>query len=161
MLELLQRCATLPVRDLAAGEVLIAEGDAPGAMYVLASGSLAVRKGGSSIATIEAPGSAVGEVGALLDIPATATVVATSDARVHVAENGRALLHEDADVAVLVARLLAERLHLVTTFLADLQRQYGGAGGSLAVVDAVLASLVQRSGPAARPGSARDPDPLY
>ncbi|HEX9258927.1 MAG TPA: cyclic nucleotide-binding domain-containing protein [Acidimicrobiales bacterium] len=161
MIEMLERCAALPERSLATGDVLVAEGDAPGALHVLVEGVLVVRKGDVQVAAIDRPGACVGEVGLLLGIPATATVVATTPVRVLTATDGTRFLQDDPQVAVFVARMLAERLHLVTTFLADLRRQYGGSGGSLAVVDTVLANLMQQSGPAARPGSARDPDPLY
>ena len=59
----------------------------------------------------------------------------------------------------LVAIGLAERLNLVTTYLADLKHQYGDAPG-IAMVGEVLARLAERQAPPARPGSARDPDPL-
>ena len=55
---------------------------------------------------------------------------------------------------------LAERLDLVTTYLADLKDQYGDAPGLSMVAD-VLSTLSQHPGTTARPGSARDPDPEY
>ena len=61
---------------------------------------------------------------------------------------------------MLVADGLAERLNFVTTYLADLKLQYGDAPG-LSMVSDVLQRLAHRQGPAARPGSARDPDPEY
>jgi CRP/FNR family cyclic AMP-dependent transcriptional regulator len=59
-----------------------------------------------------------------------------------------------------VAVGLAERLNFVTTYLADLKQQYGDAPG-LSMVSHVLQHLGHRHGPAARPGSARDPDAEY
>ena len=59
-----------------------------------------------------------------------------------------------------MATVLAERLSFVTTYLADLKHQYGDAPG-LAMVSDVLKELAAHQGPAARPGSARDPDPEY
>lgn len=161
MHELLRRVATLPERTFAAGESLVNDGERGPELYVLIEGTLEVRKLDARISTITEPGACIGEVGLLLGTPATATVVAVTPTRVHVAEDGAALLHSDPEVTVLVARMLAERLNLVTTFLADLRHQYGGEGGSLAVVDQVLANLVQRPGATAEPGSRRDPDPLY
>jgi CRP/FNR family transcriptional regulator, cyclic AMP receptor protein len=161
MQELLQRVAGLPERTFEPGEELRTDGERAPELYVLIEGELEVRKGNTRISTISDPGAAIGEVGLLLDRPATATVVAVTPTRVHVADDGAELLRTDPGVTVLVARMLAARLDLVTTFLADLRDQYGDANGSLAVVDSVLASLVQRPEPTARPGSARDPDPLY
>ena len=48
----------------------------------------------------------------------------------------------------------------MTSYLADLKNQYGDAPG-LTMVSEVLSLLAQRQVPAARPGSARDPDPEY
>ncbi|MGD9792661.1 MAG: Crp/Fnr family transcriptional regulator [Acidimicrobiia bacterium] len=161
MIELLERFAAMPRRTFAPGEALVTDGQRSAALYVLVEGSLEVRKGDTRISVISAPGACIGEVGLLLGLPATATVIALTETVMYVAEDGATLLRTDPEITVLVARMLAERLNLITTFLADLRRQYGGETGSLAVVDTVLSSLSQRTGPAARPGSARDPDPLY
>jgi len=161
MLELLEQCESLPQHNLAVGDTLISEGEPSTALWVLAEGTLEVRKGDLRVAVISDPGACVGEVGLLVGIPATATVVAVTPVRVHVAADGAGFLRERPEVAVLVARVLADRLYLVTTFLTDLQRQYGGTGGSLAVVDSVLSALLERSGPTSEPGSAREPDPRY
>jgi CRP/FNR family cyclic AMP-dependent transcriptional regulator len=161
MLDLLERCGDLPVRTFAPGELLVEDGVRHPEIYVLIDGELEIRKGDVRISTISEPGACIGEVGLLMDTPATATVVAATQVRAHVAEDGAELLRTDPEVTFVVARMLAQRLDLVTNFLADLRRQYGGESGSLAVVDTVLASLVQRPGASARPGSVRDPDPLY
>ena len=55
---------------------------------------------------------------------------------------------------------LAERLNFVSTYLADLKDQYGDATG-LSMVSEVLSRLAEKQVVAARPGSARDPDPDY
>jgi MFS family permease len=58
------------------GQVLIAEGDAGDAYYVLESGALAVTKGGVPIRVCERRGEGVGEIALLRDVPRTATVTA-------------------------------------------------------------------------------------
>lgn len=161
MLDLLERCADLPRASFAPGELLVEDGVQHSRIYVLIDGELEIRKGGVKISTIAQPGACIGEVGLLLGTPATATVVAASPVTVHVAEDGAALLRTDPEFTFIVARMLAQRLDLVTSFLADLRQQYGGESGSLAVVDTVLASLAQRPGATAAPGSRRDPEPLY
>jgi CRP-like cAMP-binding protein len=161
MLDLLERCAELPRRSFAAGETLVEDGVRHPEIYVLIDGELEVRKGDVRISTIDQPGACIGEVGLLMGTPATATVLAATPVTVHVAEDGAELLRTDPEVTFVVARMLAQRLDLVTNFLADLRQQYGGESGSLAVVDTVLANLAQRPGTSARPGSLRDPDPLY
>jgi hypothetical protein len=76
---------------------------------------------------------------------------------------GEAIVEEggaSAGIWVLVAVGLAERLNFVTTYLADRNHQYSDAPG-LSMVSDVLTRLAQRTGPVARPGSAREPDPAY
>lgn len=161
MTDLLHLVNDLPERSYRAGEVLLSDGSDHREVMVLIEGTLRIEKGGSTISTISRAGAVIGEVGILLNRPATATVVAATNVRVFVADDGAALLTTDPRVTFAVAEMLAERLDLVTTFLADLRQQYGDGSGSLAVVDEVLTSLMQRSGPRAQPGSVRDPDPLH
>ena len=156
---MLARTAGLPEITLAAGDTLVREGDAGSSLWVLVSGALQVRKGGIAISTIKLPGAVIGEISLLLDAPYSATVVASEACVLRHAADGRALLAEPA-ITQLVARGLAARLTLVTTYLADLKHQYGEAPG-LSMVHDVLNQLAQRQGAPARPGSARDPNPEY
>jgi CRP/FNR family transcriptional regulator, cyclic AMP receptor protein len=150
----------LPQVELAPGEPLVREGGPAGAIWVLVSGALQVRKGGVVVNTIDRPGALIGEVSALLGTAYTATVEATAPCVLRHAADGQALLASDPAITRLVAVGLAERLNFVTTYLADLKHQYGEAPG-LAMVADVLSQLAQRQGPPARPGSAREPDPDY
>lgn len=152
--------AHLPEISVAAGAIVVQEGGAPGAIWVLVSGALQVRKGSVVVNTITQPGALIGEVSVLLDVPASATVEAIGPTVLRHAANGHALLASDPAITRLVAIGLAERLNFVTTYLADLKHQYGDAPG-LSMVSDVLRQLAQRQGPVARPGSARDPDPDY
>jgi CRP/FNR family cyclic AMP-dependent transcriptional regulator len=102
----------------------------------------------------------VGEISLLLDTTYGATVQATSNCALRYAADGQALLSSDPAITRLVAVGLAERLNVVTAYLADLKHQYGDAPG-LSMVSDVLSELAQRQSPAARPGSARDPEPEY
>lgn len=150
----------LPVLEFAAGDVVVAEGGAPGGVWVLESGSLRITKGGREVNRTTRPGSLIGEVSILLQIPNSASVEAAEPCVMRYAADGRALLESDPRIMRLVAAGLAERLNFVTTYLADLQQQYGDAPG-LAMVPDVLRRLAERQAPAARPGSSRDPDPDY
>ena len=47
-----------------------------------------------------------------------------------------------AGVALLIARMLAQRLNVANTYLADLKRQYAGHGTHLAMVGEVLQSMI-------------------
>lgn len=161
MEELLARCAHLPKVTLDAGDVLVSEGSTTGALQVLESGRVAVRKGDTPIAVIERRGACFGEMAALLDMPHTATVEALEPTTVRIARDARGFLSDDPTAALLVARILAGRLQLVTSYLADLREQYGEHEGGLGMVDTVLSRLSGHVGQTFEPGSARDPDPLY
>ena len=150
----------LPEVVLAPGDTLVREGNPNGPVWVLVSGELTVSKGGTEVNTISLPGAVIGEMSLLLGLDHGATVVAATPARLRVAEDGAALLASDPAVMRLVAEGLARRLNFVTTYLADLKEQYGDAPG-LSMVSDVLSTLSHHGQTAARPGSARDPDPDY
>ncbi len=160
MQNMLALSAHLPELEFAPGDTVVHEGGAAGGLWVLVSGALQVRKGGVLVNTITQPGALVGEISVLLDAAHSATVEATERSVLRHAADGQALLSSHPDIARLMAVGLAERLHFVTTYLADLKHQYGDAPG-LSMVSDVLSRLAQRQAPAARPGSARDPDPDY
>ena len=157
---MLELAADLPVLDLAVGDTLVEEGRVTGAIWVLESGTLAVTKAGQRVNVIDQPGAIIGEVAVILGGGATASVIATTPSRVRHAADGDAFLRRDASIAIHVAQGLARRLDLVTTYLADLKRQYTGTPG-LDMVDEVLGRLATTSRAPAQPGSARDPDPEY
>jgi CRP-like cAMP-binding protein len=152
--------AHLPERVFEPGDVVVREGDAGGAMWVLVSGALKVRKAGVVVNTIDRPGAIVGEVSALLGSAYSATVESTERSVLREAADAQALLDSHPAITRLVAVGLAERLHVVTTYLADLKAQYGDAPG-LSMVPAVLGQLSANTLERARPGSARDPNPDY
>jgi CRP-like cAMP-binding protein len=160
MMDMLSLSAHLPEIKFATGETVVAEGGSTAALWVLVSGALQVRKGRVVVNTVTRPGALVGEISVLLDTVNSATVEATQPSVLRFAEDGRALLASDPGITRLVAMGLAERLNFVTTYLADLKHQYGEAPG-LTMVSDVLRQLAERQAPAARPGSARDPDPEY
>ena len=157
---LLDLTAHLPEVELAAGDVLLREGDRTGSMWVLVSGRVDVLRDGVRVSAIDAPGAAFGEISVLLDSDHSATVVAASPVRLRHATDGRAFLLSSPDVLLFLAEGLAGRLDVITRYLADLRNQYAGAPG-LDMVGDVLGRLVDHDGPPPRPGSARDPDPEY
>ncbi len=138
----------------------MAEGGQTGTMFVLVSGSLEVTSRQTRIAAIDEPGSAIGEIAALLDTTHGATVTATSEAKVHVIDDPTTLLAE-GDTALEVARTLAGRLDRMVGYLADVKAQYAEAGGHLELLDEILGELTFGSQPRAEGGSERDPEPPY
>jgi len=158
--EMLTLSAHLPQQVFEVGDVIVREGESGGALWVLVTGALQVRKAGIVVNHITRPGAVIGEVSALLQCAYSATVEATERSTLHHAADGPALLESHPAIARLVAVGLAERLNFVTTYLADLKAQYADVPG-LNMVSAVLRELSERRGERARPGSARDPNPDY
>ena len=156
---MLDFCADLPERSFAAGEVILEEGTTSAALYILIEGELEVLKGDFQIRTVSDPGAIFGEVSALLGIPHTATVRALTACRVHAVDEANAFLRSHRDIAYGVAELLAQRLHSITTYLADLKRQYEDQEDHLGMVDEVLETLTHQQSERVDVGSDRDPDP--
>ncbi len=146
MREILAHFRDIPLRTLSDKEVLLKEGGRTGHLYALADGRLEVLRGDTQVAILEEPGSLIGEMAVLLESPHTATARALGEARVHVIEDGAAFLSAHPELAWLVARLLARRLNAATTYLADIKRQFAGAGNHLEMVGEVLESLMHQQG---------------
>ena len=160
MKDMLTLTEHLPEVTYQTGEIVITEGGDSTGVWILVTGSLQITKSGKVVNRITQPGALVGEMSILLDVPDSATVAAAEPCRMRYAEDGEALLTSNPQFIHLVAVGLAERLNFVTTYLADLKKQYGDAPG-LAMVPEVLQALAQRSHAPAQPGSLRDPDPDY
>jgi len=156
--DLLELCADLPEEATPAGEVLIAEGTTPGRMLVLVSGSVTVERDGVALARIDTPGAVFGEMSAVLDKPATATLRAESPARVRVIDDPQTFLTEQPGVALAVLRMTAARLDGLTQYVADVKAQLAGSEGHLGMVGQILDTLVHHQAPPVRPGSVRDPE---
>ena len=156
----LDHCRGLPERIFEPGEILIREG-APGPLFVLAEGAVEILKGDLRINIIDEAGAIFGEVSALLGIPPTATVKALERSRTFVADDGVAFLSTRPELTLMIARMLAQRLTSVTSYLADIKRQFEDQKGHLGIVDEVLETLVteQSTGDRITRGSDREPDP--
>jgi CRP-like cAMP-binding protein len=161
MSALLRACQNLPTRELDVGDVLIREGQQQESLFVVASGTFAVSRGGSPVATIEDPGAVLGETAMLLGTTHGATVTATSTAVVHVVSDVEEFIADDNERLLEIARILARRLDRLSRYLGDVRAQNGGAGGHLQLLDEVLSELAFGQHQDLEPGSERDPDPLY
>ena len=161
MEELLSLADGFARRSLEPGEVLLVDGQPVPALFVLIEGALRIEKAGVAIAAVTVPGACVGEMSLLLGVDATADVVAGAPSVVAVIDDAPSMLANDARLPLALAQLLATRLQVMTTYLADIKRQYGDHEGGLGMVDVVLGSLMQGAGTRSRLGSERDPDPEY
>ena len=62
-------------------------------------------------------------------------------------------------MVLLIAQLLAERLYVATTYLADLMHQYASHGGDLSMVGEILQAMINLPPTQVSPGSDRQSDP--
>jgi CRP/FNR family cyclic AMP-dependent transcriptional regulator len=161
MTELLTLAQDCPRRTLESEEVLITDGSPSDEVYVLLDGALRIEKVGVVIASLREIGACVGEMSLLLGSPATATVVASEPSVVAVIEDAPAMLEGTTDLSLALARMLARKLAVMTTYLVDLKQQYADHEGGLGMVDVVLDSLMRSSGTRTQLGSDRDPTPEY
>jgi len=102
---------------IAPGMVLIEQGGKTGQLYVLKSGQLEVSRDGKHVSTIRTPGSVVGEMSVLLDVPQTVTVQAISEVEYFVVDNAIEVLRTHPDWLLQIARLLAQRVNATTALL--------------------------------------------
>ena len=159
MREILEYCIGGIRRKVSPGDLVVHEGGRTGHLYVLIEGRLEVVKGDTVVASITEPGAVVGEMSVLLDQPHTATVRAAADSTIYEFSDAASCLREQPELALLIARLLAQRLNVANTYLVDIKRQYAGHGNHLAMVGDILQSMINLSPTQVSPGSDRQSDP--
>ncbi len=150
-------CKDLPTATFDPGEVLLAEGASTGRLYMLVEGTVEILKGDFAINRVSDRGATFGDMAVLLNIPHMATVRAVTRCVVHVTEQGDAFLQSRPEIAYELAKTLAHRLNGVTSYLADLKRQFEDERGHLGIVDEILESLLHEQRRRFQPGSDRDP----
>jgi CRP-like cAMP-binding protein len=154
--DVLALSADLPERQLAPDEVLFEQGESgQSGVAILVSGILGVELREASLPAVTVPGAFVGEVGALLGTPRSATIVARGPATVRVVGDPEAFFATHPELALELARQLAGRLHRLTAYLDDLRAQYADQDGHLTMVDSVLGRLAARPAVDIEPGSDR------
>ena len=159
MREILEYCIGGSRRNVSPGDLVVQEGGRTGRLYVLIEGRLEVVKGDTVVATITEPGAVLGEMSVLLDTPHTATVRAASDSAIYEIDDAASFLRAQPAVAILIARMLAQRLNVANTYLADIKRQYAGQGNHLEMVGDILQSMINLPSTQVSPGSDRQSDP--
>jgi CRP/FNR family cyclic AMP-dependent transcriptional regulator len=159
MRDILEYCVGGLRRDVSAGAEILHEGGRTGHLYVLIEGRLEVMKGDTVVASITEPGAVLGEMSVLLDKPHTATVRAAADSVIYEIDDAASFLRQQPVVSLMIARMLAQRLNVANTYLADLKQQYAGHGNHLAMVGDVLQSMINLPSAQVSPGSDRQSDP--
>lgn len=146
----------MPQRTVAEGEAVL--GDRRGEVVVLVDGRLRVDLGDQELARIDAPGSFVGEIGALLGTARSAEVVALEPSTVRTIGDPETFFTEHPELALELARQLAGRLHRLLAYLGDVRAQYADRDDHLGMLDSVLGRLSSRPPLDIEPGSDRSPD---
>lgn len=158
MASILDHCVGAPCAEIAAGSLLLTEGETSERLFVLAEGTVEVLRGDTQIAMISEPGAVFGEMSVLLNLPHTATVRAGSPIRVFVFDDAEHFLRSHPEIAFFLGKLLAERLNAATTYLVDLKRQFEGHGDHFGIVGEVLEALIHQQHEEFTLGSDREPD---
>ena len=140
MPSLLSLMSSQPLRALADGEELIAEGSPPGDLYVLESGRLSVTRQGIAIATVAQPGAVVGEMSLLLDRPHSATVRSEGPSEVRVLADAARVLDTNPVLTKGLAALLAARLDATSGLIVELSQQHQGKAET-SLFDRILDAL--------------------
>jgi CRP-like cAMP-binding protein len=159
MRAILDYCKGATERQVPAGTLVLEEGTKTGRLFVLIEGRLEVLRGGAVVAVLAEPGALTGEMSLLLDRPHTATIRAAADSRIYEVDDAASFLSQQPTVAVLIAQLLAQRLNVATTYLADLMKQYAGHGTHLEMIGELLQSMISLPPQQVSPGSDRQSDP--
>lgn len=142
MASLLTLTYSQPTRTLAAGEVLISEGQKGGDLFVLESGRLSVERGGVAIATVTEPGSLIGEMSILMDRPYSATVRAERESQVRVVHDAIRYLERQPAVALHVASVLSHRLDATSALVVDLTRNSQPNAEQKGLLDRIFTTIM-------------------
>lgn len=142
MIDIDCECSGLPVRSFADGDRIIEEGGRSGALFFLRSGAVEVIREDVVIARLDLPGTVLGEISILLDRPHIAGVRAVGPSEFHVADDAEGYLREHPEVGLCIARELARKVDSMSSYLADVKRQYAHHDSHLSMVHEVLGELI-------------------
>jgi CRP-like cAMP-binding protein len=133
-----------PVLEVAAGGTVIEQDTQTGRLFILIQGKVEISKGETVIAKSSQPGDIFGDISALLGLPHTTTVRALGDCRFYVIEDARAFLEQKPAVCLHLCEQLARRLVSVTSYAAEIKRQFVGHD-HISMIDEMLDKLVHRT----------------
>ena len=142
MSSILDTCSDLPEKSFEEGELILTEEHKDATLFILKEGAVEILKKDVQINVVSSPGSLFGEVSVLLDRPHMASVKTLKPSTFYVAEDAAEFLKNHPELNFHIARLLATRLHSVTSYLVDLKQQFEANEDHLGMVDEVLESLL-------------------
>lgn len=108
-----------PLRRLAAGDRLLGQGLRSRCLYVLMEGEVEIWKNGVLLDRVSEPGSLFGELAVLLGTFHNATVRAVGDCSFRMIRDPMEFLKENPLLTLHMAQMLARRLSLMDSRLAD------------------------------------------
>ncbi|HUF99601.1 MAG TPA: cyclic nucleotide-binding domain-containing protein [Ilumatobacter sp.] len=160
-IDILALTATHPDEWANDGVRLLSDGVRSQALFVLVDGELEVQRRGRAVVRVTDPGAIVGELGFLLDSPASADVITVGPTVVRRIDDPASLFDLSPDFGRHLATVLARRLWQMSTYLSDLQEQFADQGEVLSLVPQVLDELLGSSRPSPDPGSERETESPY
>lgn len=113
-------------QKIAAGEVVIRQGEQTGCLFFLMEGKVEILRDEVLVATASEPGILFGEMSALLGTPHTATVRAIKPCTFCIVPNALAVLQSSPEICHSVCRLLAHRLNMVNKYLVEVKHKLEG-----------------------------------
>jgi len=159
--KILNLCKDLERIKFESDQILLKEGGRSNKILILIEGEVVVEKDGIQVNTVSDPGAIFGEMSILLDMPHMATVKTTTPSKFYVAENGDEFLKSNMEISFFISKILAIRLHGVTTYLVDLKKQFEDHDTyHFTMVDEVLGNLVQQQDDESTLGSDRVDDTI-
>ncbi len=159
--DILALTAEYPDEEVDDGVTLIVDGTRGQPLFILVAGELEVQRRGRAVVRISDPGAIVGELGFLLDSPASADVVTLGPNTVRRVDDPARLFDLSPDFGRFLATMLARRLLQVSTYLSDIQEQFADKGEVLGLVPKVLKELLGSALPSTDPGSERETESPY
>ncbi len=143
MADILDYCEGLEIVSFKPGQVILAEGERQGRLYILLEGQVEVIRERTQVTHVDEPGSMFGEMSVLLDMAHSASVKTLSAVRAYEIPDALTFLDKRPEFSLHIATMLARRLYYTTSYLVDLQQQAAGKRQDLDLVDQILASLVE------------------
>ncbi|MEL7025791.1 MAG: cyclic nucleotide-binding domain-containing protein [Pseudomonadota bacterium] len=141
---ILDECHGFPVAKFDPRERLILETEPADAMFVLIEGSVEIARGGVALMQMNAPGSLLGEMSALLGRPYSATVRAVDEVSAYRIDDPGTFLAERPVLLMRTAQLLAMRLDNATAYLSNILAD-GEGREEFGVVEDVFSALMSRA----------------
>jgi len=124
MFEILRILKNFEKEAFTAGQIIISPDDTSKTFYVLIEGRVSVVKDDMTISSLAKPGTILGEISTILNIPRNAKIVAEKDSTFYVVRDLPALFRDNIDVCIEITRLSIERLMNLVDLQLQLKNQF-------------------------------------